>query len=194
MKFEKLTDTKIRVFLDVKDIKTHNLSMQTIFVNSNSSQEFLQSILITAEEKIGFKVDDSKLLVEAIMSSEQEFIFTITKLTEQDYINENISDFSAFKFNNFDDFIALCKFLNNLSDLNLNAFSKNFSLISYNNTYYLYNKNIENYSVLLDYMNTIFSEFGNKIIDSTCMEGCLNEYGKVIFENNAIVNTILHFV
>ena len=194
MKFEKITDTKIRVILDVIDIKTHNLSTQTIFADSNYPQEFLKSILITAEEKIGFKVDDSKLLVEAIMSSKQEFVFTITKLTEQDYINENISNFSAFKFNNFDDFIALCKFLNNLSDLNLNAFSKNFSLISYNNTYYLYNKNTENYFVLLDYMNTIFSEFGNKIIDSTYMKGCFNEYGKVIFENNAIVNTILHFV
>ena len=84
--------------------------------------------------------------------------------------------------------------MNNLSDLNLKDFSENFSLIFYNNTYYLYDSDISKYSILLDYMKETFSEFGTRIYNSTEIEGILNEYGKVIFENNAIVNCIFHFI
>lgn len=84
--------------------------------------------------------------------------------------------------------------MNNLSDLNLKDFSENFSLIFYNNTYYLYDFDIGKYSILLDYMKETFSEFGTRIYNSIEIEGILNEYGKVIFEDNAIVNCIFHFI
>ena len=43
-------------------------------------------------------------------------------------------------------------------------------------------------------MNNIFAEFGSKIHNTPSLEGCLNEYGKIIFEDNSIVNTIFHFI
>ena len=64
----------------------------------------------------------------------------------------------------------------------------------YNTTYYLYSFNTEIYSILFNCMEHVFSEFGIKEYYSSYMEGCLNEYGKIIFENNAIVNTILYFI
>ena len=191
MKFEKITDTKIKIILDINDIKLHNISTNNFF-NNSSSQKLLQIMLSEAEKEIGFKVDDSRLLVEAITNSNQEYIFTITKLIEEKKNIENFSSSFIYKFDNFENFVALCNFLNNLSDLNLNEFSKNISLILYNNTYYLYDTNTENYHILLDYMQHIFSEFGNRVL-SPFIEGCLNEYGKTIFETNAIVNTFLFF-
>ena len=188
MKFEKITDDKIKVVLSLEDIQLNNISSENLFNNSSSSQKLLQVMLNKAEKEIGFIPGDSKLLVEVIMPSEQECIFTITKFLE------NNSNPFIFKFACFDDYIALCTFLNNLSDLNLREFSKNFSLIFYNNTYYLYNLDIENYSILLDYMREIFSEFAISVSNSAGIDGILNEYGKVIFENDAIVNGIFHFV
>ena len=191
MKFEKLDDTKIKIILTIKDLELYNISDETVFDNSSSSQQLLQSILIQAEKEVGFETDDSQLLVEALLSPNQEYIFTITKLIDS---TSSTQDSFIFKFDSFDDFVALCTFLNNISDLNLNEFSKNFSLILYNNTYYLYDSNIANYTVLLDYMKDIFSEFGVKISNSNHIDGLLNEYGKVIFKTNAIVNCILNFV
>ena len=54
MKFEKITDTKIKIILDTKDIKLHNISSENIFNNSRSSQQLLKTMLIRAEKEIGF--------------------------------------------------------------------------------------------------------------------------------------------
>lgn len=194
MKFEKITDEKIKIIFNIEDMKSHNISSQTILDSSTFSQELLQTMLTKAEEEVGFFANDSKLLVEATIATNQECIFTITKLSTPDLQVENDIDSFIYKFENFDNFISLCTFLNNLYDLNLRKFSEYFSLILYNNTYYLYNANTENYSTLLDYMQEIFSEFGTKVSNSPYFDGILNEYGKKIFSKNAIVDCILHFI
>ena len=119
MKFEKITDSKIKAILTEKDMELNNISSETLFSNSNFSQQLLQSMLYEAEKQIGFIVDDSKLLIEAIMVSNEEFVFTITKLQNEQSELENNSNSFIFKFENFDNYISLCSFLNNLSDLNL---------------------------------------------------------------------------
>ena len=43
-------------------------------------------------------------------------------------------------------------------------------------------------------MKNIFAEFGTNISSFPGIEGILNEYGKVIFEKNAIVKCIYSFV
>ena len=193
MKFEKLNDAKIKIIVSIHDMEEKNISVRNLFSNSEPSQELLQNLLQMAEQEIGFKVDDSKLLIEATLSSEEECTFIITKLQEKLENTNNTNSF-IFKFNTFDTFIELCTFLNNFSDLNLKDFSQNFSLILYNTTYYLYNSDVENFSVLLDYMKNVFAEFGTNVSDSPNIHGILNEYGKVIFEKNAIVKCIYSFV
>ena len=193
MKFEKLNDAKIKIIVSIHDMEEKNISVRNLFSNSEPSKELLQNLLQMAEQEIGFKVDDSKLLLEATLSSEEECTFIITKLQEKLENTNNTNSF-IFKFNSFDAFIELCTFLNNFSDLNLKSFSQNFSLISYNNTYYLYDSNTEKYSILLDYMKNIFAELGTNISSFPGIEGILNEYGKVIFEKNAIVKCIYSFV
>ena len=193
MKFEKLNDTKIKISVSMHDMEQNNVSIQNLFSNSEPSQKLLQNMLKMAESEIGFEVNDSQILIEATLASDEECTFTITKLQEN---SKNISENNnfIFKFNTFDTFIELCTFLNNFSDLNLKDFSQNFSLILYNNTYYLYNSDVENFSVLLDYMKNVFAEFGTNVSDSPNIHGILNEYGKVIFEKNAIVKCIYSFV
>ena len=80
MKFEKLTDTKIRISISSKDMEKNNLSAENIFSNSADSQKLLDTMIARAEKEIGFKPEDSKLLVEAIILANDECVFTITKL------------------------------------------------------------------------------------------------------------------
>ena len=194
MKFEKITDTKIKIILSLRDMELNNVSMDNILSNSQSSQKLLQNMISMAEEKIGFNPGDSKLLVEAIQSFDNECIFTITKLPEKKIITRNCSSTFIFKFESFDDFINLCAFLKNSNYLNLKDFSKNFSLIYYNGTYYLQALETKYFSVLLDYLKIFFSEFGKDVSNSSCIEGFLSEYGKIIFPKNAINRCINSFI
>lgn len=193
MKFEKLTDKKIKIIVSLKDMELNNVSAKNIFSNTDASQKLLQTILNMAEKEIGFKAGNSKLLVEAIMSSDEECTFTITKLSEKKIKLKNISNSFIFKFNSFDNFIDLCTFIKNMSNLNLKEFSKNFSLILYNNTYYLSTVEVEAFSILFDYMKTIFSEFGENVSNSIGLDGILNEYGKIIFDKNAFLQCNRYF-
>ena len=194
MKFEKLNDTKIKIILSLQDMETNNLSIENVLSNSTNSQKLLDTIISKAELEVGFKPDDAQLLVEAIVPSNEECIFTITKLLDTE-ICSNIHDHSfIFKFNCFDDFIHLCTFLDNFSYLCLNEISKNFSLIYYNNAYYL--KFIESKcsSIVFDYIKNLFGEFGKDVSHSTGIDGILNEYGKIIFSKNALLKCIHSFI
>ena len=192
MKFEKITDIKIKIILSSRDMELNDVSAENIFSNSTSSQKLLQNMLNKAEKEVGFEVGDSKLLVEAVMSSDVECTFTITKLDEKQLILEANKSF-IFKFTHFDDFIALCNFLKNFSFLCLKDISKNFSLIHYNNTYYLKFTKTKDYSIVIDYIKTFFNEFGEDVSNSTNIDGFLNEYGKVIFSKDAISKCLCSF-
>ena len=193
MKFEKITDTKIKIILSLRDMKLNNVSAESIFSNSTSSQKLLQNMLNEAEKEIGFETGDSKLLVEAVMSSDEECIFTITKLLNEKTYYSTSNNAFIFEFDSFDDIIDLCVFLNNLSFLCLKDISKNFSLIYYNSTYYLKFIETGNYSIVIDYIKTLFDEFGKDVSHSNSIDGFLNEYGKVIFPKNAIIKCINSF-
>ena len=193
MKFEKITDVKIKIILSLQDMELNNVSAENILSNSASSQKLLQNILLEAEKKIGFKTDDSKLLVEAIMSPDMECIYTITKLNQNQINLEKNNDIFIFKFNSFDDFVALCNFLNSFSFLCLKDLSKNFSLIYYNNTYYLKFIKTKEFSVALDFIKIFFDEFGENVSNSSNIDGFLSEYGKVIFSRDAITKCLYSF-
>ena len=193
MKFEKLTDIKIRIILSLKDMESNNISVEDVLSNSADSQKLIESIIIKAEKKLGFKTGDSQLLVEAIAPSAEKCIFTITQIFDNCTCNDKSFKSFVFKFDKFDDFTNLCTFLNNFSYLDLKSFSKNFSLIFYNGTYYLRLIEEMNSRIILDYIKSLFEEFGKNVSDSISIDGLLNEYGKVIFEKDAILNCIKTF-
>ena len=182
MKFEKITDITIKIILSDEDMKLNNVSAENIFSNSASSKMFLQKLLNKAEKEIGFEPGDSRLLVEAIMSSDIEYTFTITKFDDNKMYLEKSNNLFIFKFTYFDDFVALCNFL------------QNFSLIYYNNTYYLKFIKTKDFSVALDFIQTFFDEFGENVSNSPNIDGFLNEYGKIIFSKDAILKCLFSFV
>ena len=114
MRFEKLTNSKIRIIFSSEDMISNNVSVQNFLTDKSISQRILQSILLEAEKEIGFKTDNSKLLVEAL-SSDGGFIFTITKLSSYDDLSLVNNSIKIFKFENFDNFLDLCTYLQNMN-------------------------------------------------------------------------------
>lgn len=193
MKFEKITDAKIKIIISLQDMELNNLSVENVLSNSADSQKLIDKIISRAEEELGFHPDDSQLLVEAVIPSNEECIFTITKLLDDKISFPTQNNSFIYKFDSFDNFTNLCSFLKNFSYLCLKEISKNFSLIYYNNTYYLKYTETKYSSIVVNYMKTLFEEFGKDVSHSTGIDGILNEYGKIIFDSNAIVKCLNFF-
>ena len=211
MKIEKLTENKIRIILNIEDLEKNNISFDSLHTNTPEIQTMILSILDKAEQEVGFYTQDSKILIEAISSFDGNFVFIITKSSTS---SANFPSFSRkkpiakrktfklddnaiiYSFQNFDDFCDFCKALHIefLSHENLKLICKNTSLYFYNNNYYLLISGINNNYEHLNVFFSVISEFTDRIDNLKNFDAKLVEHGKVIFNKNAISNTINIFV
>ena len=75
MKFEKLTENKIRIILNMEDLQEKNVDFHSFMSSSIESQDLFFDMLEKAEEEIGFITRDYKLIIEAIATSDRNFYF-----------------------------------------------------------------------------------------------------------------------
>lgn len=200
MKFEKLTENKIRVIISTEDIPKENINNKKFIKFALENQDFFTKILALAKKELGFDFEGSKLFIETFSVSDELLVFTITK-NSSDFQNNNFSfprklvakRFSSkpkkqaiYGFSKFENFCEFCHMISSISAFDFKRFSKNVSLYFYNNTYYMVVKNINLdyekknlfFSVVSEFSSSSFSDnFGNKLI----------EYGKPIIKKNAIL-------
>lgn len=142
MKFEKITDNKIKIFFSTDDFNSKNISPKVLFSNNYIIQNLLNTFLEKAKDELNFKVNDEQLLLEAI-SCTDGFVFTITKILP--YLFEYNSMTNIYKFENFENFVCFCTYIKNMK-INFNT---NFSLYFYNNNYYLCYLNDSKLNIIL---------------------------------------------
>ena len=204
MKIEKITDNKIRIILNLEDLKAKNIDLHSLMSNSIESQSLFVDMLDEAEKELGFYTNDSKISVEALASADGVFIFTITKVDEEvtkrktlkiKRKSTNINNQKAiYKFNSFEELCNYCTYINDNKTLDINSFSNNSSLYFYNNNYYLVFSNIDtNYSNIKKVYASL-SEFAKNISKPEIFECKLLEYGKLIMKRNAINRFIKFFI
>ena len=205
MKIEKLTDNKIRIILDIDDLIKKNIDVHSLIKNTDGAQKFFEKLLKQAQKEVDFDIQDSKLLIEAFISTDGFFVLTFTKISNQiskqkvsiprgkRKITNTSSKYAIYKFDTFDEFCSFCTYLSNTKLGNLKKFAKNISLYEYNSNYFLVfseiNTDFENTSLF--YVS--ISEFAKLTSNSSCFASKLVEYGKTIFKNNAIQNGIKFF-
>lgn len=73
MRIEKITENKIRIILNMQDLKEKNIDLHTFMSNSIESQDLFYDMLDEVEKQIGFKTKDYKLMIEAIAVPERNF-------------------------------------------------------------------------------------------------------------------------
>lgn len=205
MKIEKLTDNKIRIILNIDDLIKKNIDVHSLIKNTDGTQKFLKNILKQAQKEVNFDIENSKLLIEAFISTDGFFVLTFTKISNEKSkqkvsiprgkrkTTNPSSKYAIYKFDTFDEFCSFCTYLNNTKLGNLKNFAKNISLYEYSSSYFLVfseiNTNFENTSLF--YIS--ISEFAKLASSSSSFVSKLVEYGKVIFKNNAIQNGIKFF-
>ena len=208
MKIEKLNEDKIRITLDINDLKEKNIDFHSFMSNSISAQSIFMDMLKKAEKEVGFITKNYKTMIEAFATSDGNFILTITRI-QPEIIDKDLqkkkkmkikrksinlkNDLIIFKFNTFDEY---CDFCISLTDNYLNQYKtiiKTSSLYSYNSKYYLILNNISNQNISIIKFYSYISEFAELIHIPNLMKTKLLEYGKIVMKKNAINNCIKHF-
>ena len=80
MKIEKITENKIRITLNTEDLREKNIDFHSFISNSIEAQDIFVDMLKEAEEQVGFKTDDYKILLEAMATSDGKFILNVTRV------------------------------------------------------------------------------------------------------------------
>lgn len=211
MKIEKLTENKIRIILNIKDLEVNHVDFDSVLNNTPETQSLILSILNKAEREVGFYTQDCKILIEAIASFDGNFVFTITKTTpnlpkETSFTRKKPqakrksfkidANTIIYSFKNFDEFCEFCKALHIefLSHQNLKIICENTALYFYDDTYYLLIIGINSDYEHLNVFFSFISEFTDIVNNYKNFDAKLIEHGKAIFRKNAISNTIDIFV
>lgn len=208
MKIEKLNDDKIRITLNMEDLKEQDIDFHSFMSNPIESQDLFMDMLEKAEKEVGFVTEDYRVMIEALATSSGNFVLTVTRINPEKQkstykakkinIKRKISTISDEKaiycFDSFDEFLEYCKFLKNDILKYLNDFVSYNKLYEYNNKYYLVLEDIHMNTHLLKSFTSGITEFAHFVNDSDLFESKLLEYGNIIFENNAIKECFKHFV
>lgn len=209
MKIEKLTENKIRVIINLEDLKNNNMDFNTIMEKPIESQKLFLEMLLRAEKEVGFYTEGCKLLVEAFSSSDGFFVFTITKYIDKSAKPQHKvkvtpkkkiknpdpqSTNSIYQFSSFEEFCDFCTNVNNLSNIDFKKLSRQISLYFYKDLYYLTLSNINTKYENINTFYSILSEFATLVSHSETFKTKLSEHGKVLIKKNAIELGIKYFV
>lgn len=207
MKLEKLNDDKIRITLNLEDLKENDIDFHTFMSNSIESQELFLNMLDRAEKELGFVTDDYRVMIEALAMTNGNFVLTVTRFEAEKekstYKKKKVNikrktanintDKAIYCFNSFDEYCGYCSFLNNNILKYMNNFADSVSLYSYNEKYYLVFSNIHvNINLLKAFCSSI-TEFAHFVENADLFESKLLEYGKLVMKDNAIDICIKHF-
>ena len=83
MKIEKLNEDKIRITLNLEELKNKNVDFHSFMSNPIETQSFFLDMLDEAEREIGFSTENYRIAIEALAMSNGNFIFTVTRIQEQ---------------------------------------------------------------------------------------------------------------
>lgn len=208
MKFEKLSENKLRITLNLNDLADQNIDYQSFMANSIDTQKLFLDMLDRAEQEVGFVTKNYKIMIEALVTSKGDFVVTVTRYLPNEISNVStkkkslkikrkytsaIKNQLIYSFNSFEDFCLFCTSLDSSIIKNINKISKNISLYLFNDTYFLLVNNINVNYIYTKAFTTELSEFATYMHNSNVFEYRLREYGKVIIENHAIRTCVKYF-
>ncbi|AGC67353.1 negative regulator of genetic competence [Thermoclostridium stercorarium subsp. stercorarium DSM 8532] len=198
MRIEKISENKIRIFVSFDDLEERDIDLSSFNYNSPETQELFWDLMEQAELELGFETNESQLCIEAVTDVDQGFIITITKI-DDDSDFESIQKFikNRYKKNdikfkkktggagstvmiyNVESFEDLCNLCARLKPV----YSGESSAYLCEGSYYLVLKRMDDNEYRIE---SILSEYGDRVLNVTFLEGYLNEYGKLMVGNDAV--------
>lgn len=209
MKIEKISDTQIKFYLTKEDLEERNLKITELAMGSEKAQMLFRDIMEQAMEECGFEASNGALMIEAVPASNESIMIIVSKVNDDEetdrgfnltpdsrdkrrYVKsplpqvvESVEEkdddrLTVFSFKNLDDVT------NASSRLNEKYKGSNI-LYKYQDEYYLVaqNDNDED-NILIDEMESILSEYGQKHISNLISKYYLAEHGEIIIKKDAV--------
>jgi adapter protein MecA 1/2 len=206
MKIEKLNENKVRITLNLEDLRDRNIDYQSFMARPIETQDIFFDMLDIAEQEVGFQINDSRFAIEVIALKDGRFIFTITKYEENGkalpnnektvslqsrtrkapvHIKRKSTSINATKtIYSFDSSEDMCSFslllCKSKSAQDIRKFVKKCSVIQYNSRYYLVLTGINKDSSAFSFFTSVISEFASMTEHPELFEAKLTEYGNCI--------------
>lgn len=212
MKFEKLSENKIRITLTAGDLKEKDIDFHDFMSNPLETQDLFLDILEEAKEKVGFNTTDYRVKIEALAMIDGDFVVNVTRMSnlEQEKTLSSTppskrkfkvrrksltpkSEQAIYKFDTFDDYYYFIEYLAQNGLSKVHTIAKEITAYMYQNEYYLifHDINAENKNLLKFYSS--ITEFGTYINNSALLISKIKECGKVVIKNNALKTSLKHF-
>ncbi len=207
MKFEKLSENKIRITLSIQDLAEKEIDFHVFMSNSIESQDILLDMLEQAKKETGFDPENYNLKIEALAMADTSFVFTITKEVPEEKTKLPKKKFTikrkslnpsstqaVYAFSNFDDYCSFLHFLQESNLLNdIVHIADSVLLYQYKEKYYLLMNGIHSEVVNKLRFYTAITEFAKYITNSKVFVSKLLECGNLIMKDNAIEVGLKHF-
>lgn len=199
MKIERINENKIKVLIDAAEAERWNVTLKSINENTPEMQEMFWTAIRMAEESVRFSVAGAKLFVEAVRDAETNgFGMLITRVMSEADLDQAIEQCSyrgkikktrirrqmaeqgrqlLYRFAEFDNVCAA------VSEIG-KQFCGASALYKYQSSFYLYLLPEE--EVNLKELEWILGEFGEVVLQSRYMHGCLHEYGERMIPCDAV--------
>lgn len=185
MRIERISSSKIKVEIDRVDSKVWGVSLSNINANTSQVQKLYKYALKQAEEKLNFVVGNSKVYIEAIPVESDKFVIIIS--LDQDKHKEDETDadmIGIYKFYDFEELVSAIK------EIYCLFYGKSF-IYSVDEILYLVLFPADLFGFYE--ADNKLSEFSEKVLNQAIFLGMLNEYGKVLFNDNAVETLLKHF-
>ena len=187
MKIEKLNENKLKITMDINDLKSRNIEIKTLSTNSAETQDLFWDVMQEAERQYGFDLSESMVNVEVSINSQGLFTMIVTKTippvrsqikSKNKLPNLKLKrkelpvslDNSWFEFKNLSSLRAFCQIAN------LTHYSSG-KLYFYNDKYYMYIINAKDNKIL---------DFTSRVQNNNHFNSNLEEYGKMLLKNDSL--------
>ncbi len=176
VKIELIDENKLKAILSCHDILSLDCDASELFGES-ICRKLIDEILKKAYDEFSFTADISKTSIEAHPSAKDGYIVFITKIKDSSLTDKKNK---ASVIYSFTDCFSLKKGIDGIR----NIFLGYSSLFELDGKYYL----ILNSDFMENFKKTqiILTEFGDKAENACIFEAVLAEYGKKLFEKNAV--------
>ncbi len=103
MKFERLSENQIRCTLNKKDLSEKQLKLSELAYGSPKARELFSEVMQKASYELGFEVENSPLMIEAIPVSGESIVLIVTKVDEPEELDTRFSRFTEAMAGVYDD-------------------------------------------------------------------------------------------
>ena len=94
MKIEKINDNQIRCTLTRADLATHEIKFSELTYGTEKARTLFRNMMQQANYEVGFEVDNTPLMIEAIPLHSDGIVLIITKVEDPDELDTRFSKFA----------------------------------------------------------------------------------------------------